>query len=410
MKFGWPTLPLGQIAEFEGGSQPPKSEFIYEPRQGYVRFLQIRDFKSDKNVTYIRASSKNRLCSDEDILIGRYGASVGQILTGKAGAYNVALMKAMPDTSVVTRRYFYHYLNSEHFQLRLMSVADRSAQNGFSKEDIAKFPVLVPPIPEQKRIVAILDEAFAGIAAATANAEKNLANARDLFDTYLNSIFDFTPDHWAQRPLNSLVQIKHGFAFKSEYFMDSGSYVLLTPGNFYEEGGYRDRGEKQKFYVGEIPDGFILSKGAFLIAMTEQAPGLLGSSIIVPQGDKFLHNQRLGLVCVRPGAPWCNEFFFHAFNTRRFRQAVHDGASGVKVRHTSPDKLGLVEVSFPKSIEEQQCIAENLDALLVETRRLAGIYNQKLLRLGELKQAILQKAFSGELTSLSENVLREAAE
>ena len=297
-------------------------------------------------------------------------------------------------------KFLYYYLFTDGFLEAMEALQTGASYPAVNDAQVKDQKIAFPPLPEQKRIVAILDEAFAGIAAATANAEKNLANARVLFDTYLNSIFNIAPDNWRQKPLNSLVQIKHGFAFKSEYFADSGSYVLLTPGNFYEEGGYRDRGEKQKFYVGEVPDGFILDKGAFLIAMTEQAAGLLGSSIIVPDGDRFLHNQRLGLVCVRPGAPWCNEFFFHAFNTRRFRQAVHDGASGVKVRHTSPDKLGLVEVSFPESIEEQQRIAANLDALLAETRRLARIYKQKLLRLAGLKQAILQQAFSGELTGI----------
>lgn len=75
MKEGWDTKKLGEVCEFEGGSQPPKSQFIYEPRPGYVRFLQIRDFGSDKNITFIPESKKNRVCSEGDIMIGRYGAS-----------------------------------------------------------------------------------------------------------------------------------------------------------------------------------------------------------------------------------------------------------------------------------------------------------------------------------------------
>ena len=150
---GWPKKQLGDICDFEGGSQPPKAKFNYTPKAGYVRFLQIRDFGSEKNVTYIPDSRKNRLCREEDILIGRYGASVGKILTGKAGAYNVALMKTIPDLTVLDRSYFYHYLISGAFQERLMNVAARSAQNGFSKEDISGFPVPVPPTHEQKEII-----------------------------------------------------------------------------------------------------------------------------------------------------------------------------------------------------------------------------------------------------------------
>ena len=152
-KHGWPTKPLGDICEFEGGSQPPKSEFVYSPKAGYVRFLQIRDFGTEKHLTFIAESRKNRLCTSNDLMIGRYGASVGKILTGKAGAYNVALMKATPDAAFVDRTFFYNYLISPAFQQRLMNVASRSAQNGFSKDDIYQFPVPVPRIELQRMAI-----------------------------------------------------------------------------------------------------------------------------------------------------------------------------------------------------------------------------------------------------------------
>jgi len=150
---GWPTKQLGDVCDFEGGSQPPKSQFTFAPKHGYVRFLQIRDFGSDKHVTFIPESKKNRVCVADDIMIGRYGASVGKILTGKAGAYNVALMKLIPDAVQVNRSFFYHYLISGAFQERLRNIAARSAQNGFSKEDIYGFPVPVPPLKEQQKVI-----------------------------------------------------------------------------------------------------------------------------------------------------------------------------------------------------------------------------------------------------------------
>ena len=279
-----------------------------------------------------------------------------------------------------------------------------------STDSLRALAIPIPSLPEQKRIVAILDEAFEGIDTAIANIEKNLANARELYDSHLNSIFSHNRRGWVEQPLSALVEIKHGFAFKSEHFTSKGKYVLLTPGNFYEEGGYRDRAEKQKFYVGEIPDGYILDRGDFLIAMTEQAAGLLGSSIIVPEDNKFLHNQRLGRVSIKPGVSWCHRFFFHAFKTKSFRKAVHDGASGVKVRHTSPNKLGLVKVRYPLSISEQEQVAGSLDKILLESKRLAGLYEAKLNDLAHLKQSILNKAFAGELTAQPEKALQEAAE
>jgi type I restriction enzyme S subunit len=150
---GWPTKQLGDVCDFEGGSQPPKSQFSYTPKQGYVRFLQIRDFGSEKHVTFIPESKRNRLCVEDDIMIGRYGASVGKILMDRAGAYNVALMKTIPDPAHLDRSFFYHYLISGAFQERLRNVAARSAQNGFSKEDIYGFPVPVPPLKEQRKVI-----------------------------------------------------------------------------------------------------------------------------------------------------------------------------------------------------------------------------------------------------------------
>ena len=391
------TVKLGDICGFQGGSQPPKSVFIDKPKKGYVRLLQIRDFKSDSKAVYIPVERAKRFCELDDIMIGRYGASVGQIHRGKEGSYNVALIKTIPDESQIHRDYLYWYLLSPEFQLSLSKVAERSAQAGFSKSDIDGFKVFLPPLPEQKRIVAILDEAFAAIDKAMGNTEKNLANARELFASQLQSVCTQCGEGWVDKPFSELCNIKHGFAFKGEFFTKTGDYVLLTPGNYFETGGYRDRGEKQKFYTGEIPSDYIMSEGDMLVAMTEQAAGLLGSPLLVPESNKFLHNQRLGLVTPKSGVPWTNEFFFHVFNTQQVRRDIHASASGLKVRHTSPKKIGDVVVSFPTSISEQNKIVSILARLRVETERLESIYQRKLFALGDLEKSILQEAFSGKL-------------
>ncbi len=151
-----PLIPLRQITDFLGGSQPPKSQFRAEVADGYVRFLQIRDFKSDRHITFIPDSKKNRECIESDVMLARYGASVGQILTGKAGAYNVALMKTVPKTALVNPEYLKAYLESDLFQNRLRAVAARSAQAGFSKDDIADFPVPLPSLSEQSQTINTL--------------------------------------------------------------------------------------------------------------------------------------------------------------------------------------------------------------------------------------------------------------
>ena len=136
-------IPLVQVCEFQGGSQPPKDQWIDYEQEGYIRMLQIRDFtQPDKdNVEFVRISKTIKTCNEDDILIGRYGASVGKILTGLAGAYNVAIIKTIPDTSKLSKRFLYHYLNSPYFQNFILSVGSRAAQAGFNKDDLRKVRV-----------------------------------------------------------------------------------------------------------------------------------------------------------------------------------------------------------------------------------------------------------------------------
>src|SRR2546425_5137353 len=100
---------------------------------------------------------------------------------------------------------------------------------------------------------------------------------------------------WKTHKLGELVRIKHGFAFKGEYFSTSGDYIVLTPGNFHDVGGFKLK-DPEKYYVGPIPEDFLLKRGDLVIVMTEQAEGLLGSPAFIPESNRFLHNQRLGLV------------------------------------------------------------------------------------------------------------------
>lgn len=314
-------------------------------------------------------------------------------MMGVDGYVSSHLATIVGDESKVDRRYLLYFLSTVSAQ----DLVQDHAYPSLNLPLIAGIPVALPSLPEQHRIATILDEAFDGIATAKANAEQNLQNARALFESHLQKVFTERGVGWMEKPLSEICDIKHGYAFEGEYFSSSGEYVLLTPGNFYETGGYRDRGEKQKYYVGEIPCDYVLRKGDLLVAMTEQAAGLLGSPVLVPEPNRFLHNQRLGLVTRKPGAVWMNEFFFHVFNIPHVRQAIHSNASGVKVRHTSPAKIGQVVVAFPSSVSEQERIVARLAALAEETQYLEPLYRQKLTALDDLKRSLLHQAFSGQL-------------
>src|SRR5690606_30646546 len=135
---------------------------------------------------------------------------------------------------------------------------------------------------------------------------------------------------------------------------------------------------KQKFFNGDFPTEYILDEGDLLVAMTEQAAGLLGSTLIVPSGGTFLHNQRLGLFQTEDSVQWDNKFFSHLFNTSQFREKVQESASGTKVRHTSPKKMYDISISFPKSRSEQIVLARRLTELRSHAEVARSIMQRKL--------------------------------
>jgi len=175
---------------------------------------------------------------------------------------------------------------------------------------------------------------------------------------------------WREVALGEAIHIKHGFAFKGQFFADAGRYVVLTPGNFDERGGFRLRPGKDRFYSGDIPEGFILEEDDLLVAMTEQGPGLLGSSALIPRSDRYLHNQRLGLVDDLDETVLNKRFLYYLLNTAPVRGQISASASGTKVKHTSPTRIYRVRARVP-DLATQAHIASVLRAYddLIENNR-----------------------------------------
>jgi len=175
---------------------------------------------------------------------------------------------------------------------------------------------------------------------------------------------------WEACCLSDLVEVKHGFAFKSEYYRDEGPYVLLTPGNFFDAGGFRAK-ENEKYYDGPVPPAFLLDQGDLLVVMTEQAEGLLGSPAVIQRSDFYLHNQRLGKVLITCPERLDRRFLYHLFNTREVRSQIRATSNGAKVRHTSPGRIGEVRVLLPP-LNVQRRIADILSAYddLIENNTL----------------------------------------
>ncbi len=169
-------------------------------------------------------------------------------------------------------------------------------------------------------------------------------------------------DGWTEANLGDVLTVKHGYAFKGENFSTSGKYILLTPGNFYESGGFKATAGKEKYYLADFPKSYICNKGDLVVAMTEQAEGLLGSTALVPVDGVYLHNQRIGLIQQKDASKTDKVFLYYLFNTNFVRKQIKGSSSGTKVKHTSPERIYEVKVNLP-DFPTQQRVGKTLSAI-----------------------------------------------
>lgn len=155
--IGWEAKKIGEMVDFQGGTQPPAKvfEFVQSPKN--IRLIQIRDYKSDDFATYIPLDLAKKFCCTDDVMIGRYGPPVFQILRGLDGAYNVALIKAQPKSGL-EKGYLYHFLREQSLLQLIEGLSRRSSgQSGVDMDKLKSYPLPLPPIETQKRLLTLFD-------------------------------------------------------------------------------------------------------------------------------------------------------------------------------------------------------------------------------------------------------------
>ena len=152
----WCWVRHNQLFEISGGSQPPKSQFVDSPKSGYIRLYQIRDYGSNPMPVYIPQEKANKITKEGDIILARYGGSLGKVFWAKDGAYNVAMAKVIPlfDSEFVNKQFLFLFYQSSIYQY-LVKDHSRSAQAGFNKDDLKDLFFPLPPLEEQSRIVEV---------------------------------------------------------------------------------------------------------------------------------------------------------------------------------------------------------------------------------------------------------------
>ena len=173
---GWVWAKMLDVLDYEGGSQPPKKDFIFEPRDGYVRLIQIRDFGGKPFPTYVPDSRRLKKANKDDLLLARYGGSsandsLGRICTGLEGAYNVALAKIVFDREHMDKNYVRYLFMGPWFREKV-SQNSRSCQTGFNREDVEDIEFPIAPSAEQRRIVEKLEKLLGQVDACQQRMEK----------------------------------------------------------------------------------------------------------------------------------------------------------------------------------------------------------------------------------------------
>ena len=181
---GFPCYTVGEVIDFQGGSQPDKKYFEYEPSPDNIRLIQIRDYKSDKYITYIPKTMAKRFCTADDIMIGRYGPPIFQILKGIEGSFNVALMKATP--KVGNREFVRQFLKQDCLLEYLEGLSKRTAgQDGIQMDKLKAYPFPYPPIDLQEQFAAFVTQTDKSKVAV----QKALDEAQLLFDSLMQKYF-----------------------------------------------------------------------------------------------------------------------------------------------------------------------------------------------------------------------------
>ncbi len=350
----------------------------------------------------LQGSSANLIPPSSIILSTR--APIGHlVINTEAMAFNQGCRGLVPYDGL-DYRYLYYFLLGSVGLMNDLGTGATFKELSASKLKGVQIPF--PPLPEQKQIVAILDKAFTAIDQAVANAERNLNNARELFESYLNKVFTERGEGWGEKRLGDVMAITHGYAFKGKDFIvssDKAMPIVLTPGNYTEEAALNFTGKNTKRLIGELPDGYKFDDGDLTIVMTDLSSKMkiLGKPAFVEQPN-VLHNQRIGRVVMKEEL--IDEHFIYYFlQTKKYIDNIKLTATGTMVKHTAPKRILSNVISYPLSREQQESISHLLDILIGQRMCLETIYQQKLTALTELKQSILQKAFRGELTTTGES-------
>lgn len=371
---------LTDICDFQGGSQPPKNQWINHYKDGYIRMLQIRDFTQNRvDEEFVKITNTTKMCSKEDILIARYGASIGKILTGLEGAYNVAIMKSIPNENILYKKYLYYYFNTQYFQHNIKNVGSRAAQAGFNKSELENMQIYVPSLEIQGKIVEVLDKAQELIDKRKEQIEAldELVKSRfiEMFgDPVLNI------KGWSRKKMNDIAP---SVSYKGD-FNENKIWLLNLDMVESETGNIIMYNYVSKDQIGNSTCTFDTTN----VLYSKLRPYL--NKVVIPNEIGYATSEMIPL---QPIKKIINRYYLtYMLRNKSFVAYISEKVSGAKMPRVTMNEFRDFKVPIPP-IELQNKFAEFVN----QVDKLKLEMENSLKKLEDNFNSLMQKAFKGEL-------------
>jgi len=416
VKEGWQVKKLGEICEFGNGlwtgKKPPFQKV------GVIRNTNFtKDGKlDDTDIVYLEVEKSQflkRKLRYGDIILEKSGGGpkqpVGRVIIfdkeqGDFSFSNFTSMirivnSAKVDFSYLHRFLFFSYISGATEKMQSHSTGIRNLKF----DDYKDIYIPLPPLPEQQHIVSILDETFAAITQAKANAEQNLKNAKELFESYLQGVFEKKGEGWESMQLGKIATFRNGMNFTKG---SKGELIKIVGVRDFQKSFWAPLEKLESVTIdGKLNEIDFLKQDDILAVRSNGNPELIGRTLLAGNvigkvsHSGFTIRIRLDANVVSP------LYLCHYLKTSKARKELVESGTGVNIKSLNQGALSSLLISFPKSIDEQQIIVQKLDILSIETKKLEAIYQKKISDLEELKKSLLEKAFKGELTDKLVEVL-----
>ena len=382
---------LGELVELVMG-QAPSSKDTNVNQQG-TPFVKVGEFGTSRPVFREWTTKPLRMARPTDVLLCVVGATCGKINLGADCAIGRSVAAIRPNPKKLDQFYLYYFMMT--LVERLRSGSQGAAQTVISKDMIERVQLPVPSLSEQQQIVRLLDEAFEGITIAKANAEKNLQNARALFESHLQSVFMQGGDEWETKSIGEICTFKRGLTYAKTDEVDVSANVVLRAMNIDLATNRLDLSELK--YIDDkvvVPDEKKVKSGSLMICMASGSKSHLGKVAIIEEDYGHAFGGFMGMLT--PSTSVLPRYLFHVMTSSRYKNFIGSMSAGANINNLTFDKLSAFKFPIPP-LTEQQHIVAMIDKLKTSTSQLSAAYLAKSRAVESLGASLLHQAFSGKL-------------